>query len=395
MVVYLPRSAQSIFIKHSLRTLFYENMKGLTFVTRFIGLKSASLEAQISEEYFRLSRCLEKFTIVTEEGKPTKNINIYRIHPVRLPKFYGLTKILLFTLAPLRRRKEIDFVYVRTFSPPELVALWASKRLAGLRTVLLLVGTWLFEPLTIKNVVFRYILRKAISASDRLILYSPLMLKEVKRYAPDLDEEKIRYVHNAVDINRFRPNHKIEKKALLYVGRVNEKKGVKDLIYALSRLAQKFPKIKLLIIGADPTGGAYVQRLKVLAFQLGIRENVDFVGPVPNKDMPQYYNMAKVFLFASRGGEGIPRSILEAMACGVPVVATDVAGIPEAVKEDLTGFLVPPYSPTALAEKVEKILEDPSLRNRLSKSARKKIKEGFSWEKVIPSLIEVFQEVAK
>jgi len=368
-------------------------MRVLTFITSFAGLGSASLEAQISEEYVRLSRRLDKLIVVTERGKIEENIEIYKTHPIHIPKIYGLTKILLFSLAPLRRRKQIDCVYVRTFSPPELMALWTSRKLAGLPTVLLIAGTWLFEPKTIKNIIFRWILRRAVVASDRVILYSPHILKDVKRYASNLNENKIRYIHNAVDINRFKPREEPSDKNLLYVGRVNEKKGVGDLIHALSSLAQRFPSAKLLIIGSDPTGGAYIKQVKELAYKLGVDKNIIFVGSVPNREMPSYYQKASVFLFASHGGEGIPRSILEAMACGVPVVATEIAGIPEAVKEGVTGFLVSPRNPQSIAEKTATILGNQDLRAELGRNARQMIEKEFSWEKMISRIVAVFKEV--
>jgi len=368
-------------------------MRVLTFVTSFAGLGSASLEAQISEEYVRLSQRLDKLIVVTEKGEAEKNIEIYKTHLIHIPKIYGFTKILLFSLAPLRRRKQIDCVYVRTFSPPELLALWASKRLAGLPTVLLIAGTWLFEPKTIKNMIFRWILRRAVSASDRIVLYSHRMLGDVKRYAPNIVENRVRYIHNAVDANRFKPGERPPSNNLLYVGRVNAKKGVEDLVHAMHNLVQKFPNAKLFIIGSDPTDGAYIEQIKELAHKLGVDNNIVFVGSVPNREMSSYYQNASVFLFASHGGEGIPRSILEAMACGVPVVATEIAGIPEAVKEGVTGFLVPPRNPQSIAEKTAVILGNQDLRAKLGKNARQKIEEEFSWEKVIPRIIDVFKEV--
>ena len=366
-------------------------MRVFTFITRFIELDSASLEAQISEEYVRLSQRVDKLIVVTEKGKAYNRIEIHKIHAIHIPKIYGLTKILLFSLAPLRRRKQIDCIYVRTFSPPELAALWASKRLAGLPTVLLLAGTWLFEPKNLKNLVFRWILRRAISASDRVILYSPHVLKDVKKYAQNLDENKVRYIHNAVDIDRFKPGDKQLVNNLLYVGRVNNEKGVEDLIRASKSLVSRFPSVKLFIVGSDPTGGRYVEQLKALASKLGVDKNIVFIGSVPNREMPSYYQKASVFLFASHGGDGIPRSILEAMACGVPVVATEIAGIPEAVKEGVTGFLVPPRNPQSIAEKTATILGDQDLRARLGNNARQKIEEELSWEKVIPRILAIFK----
>lgn len=368
-------------------------MKVLTFITSFIGLDSTSLEAQISEEYARLSQRIDKLIVVTEKGKANCKVEIHKIHPIHISKMYGLTKTLLFSLAPLRLRKQIDCVYVRTFSPPELTALWISKSLIGLPTVLLIAGTWLFESRTLKTSLFRWILRKAISASDRVILYSPLMLGDVKRHAPNLVESKVRYVHNAVDANRFKPTEKPPNNNLLYVGRVNKEKGVEDMINALKILVLEFPNVRLYIVGSDQKGGMYIEQLKELASKLGVEKNVIFVGPIPNREILGYYQKASVFLFASHGGEGIPRSVLEAMACGVSVVATRIAGTPEAVIDDVTGFLVQTHDPKRIAERTATLLKNPDLRAKLGKNARQKIEEEFSWEKMISRLITVFKEV--
>ena len=383
-------------------------LKALTFVSRFAGYKVAGLESQIFDEYVQLGKRLEKLIVVASEVEVNSkeklmegNVEVYRAFTIPFPKLYGLTKIISFTLAPLIRRKEVDIVYVRTFSPPELISLWVTKHLAGLPTVLLIGGSWLFEPLTPRNRVCRWVLRRAVDAADRVILYSWRMLPDLKRYAPRLNEGKVRIVRNAVDIARFKPGLPHEdlkrlwairedEKVVLYVGRVNMKKGVEDIIKA-APLVVRSVKARFIIVGEGER--SFIHYLKALAKELDVEENVIFTGPIPNIDIPRYYCLADVFVFMSRGGEGIPRVCLEAMACGNPVIATPVAGTADAVREGETGFIVPVMNYKALAEKAVSLLKDDNLRKSLGENGRKLIERAFSYDVVIPQIVNVFKQI--
>jgi hypothetical protein len=120
----------------------------MTFTGKISGLKAASLHAQYFEEYVTLAKHLEHLTIVTDtvEYIPPDlphNLTIVKLPKIKIPKIYGLTKVLLYSMAPIINR-QVDVVYVRTFSPPELTSLWLAKKLRNKKTVLTLGGTWLF-----------------------------------------------------------------------------------------------------------------------------------------------------------------------------------------------------------------------------------------------------------
>ena len=119
-----------------------------------------------------------------------------------------------------------------------------------------------------------------------------------------------------------------------------------------------------------------------------------FIGPVPNQDVVHLMRACTIFLYSSIGGEGIPRAILEAMACGKTVVATRVAGIPEAVIDGETGYTVEVGDHVSFAQRVLELLRDENLRKRLGENARKLIEKEFSYSRIIPELARILRETA-
>ncbi|GBC71874.1 Alpha-maltose-1-phosphate synthase [Candidatus Calditenuaceae archaeon HR02] len=378
----------------------------MTFIGKVAGLKAASLHAQYLEEYIALARHMDQIIVVTDtvEYLPSDlppNLTILETPKIKIPKIYGATKIIAYTLPPLLKTNNIDIVYVRTFSPPELTALWLSGRIAKLPTVLTLGGTWLFgkpyERPGWKKSVFRWILRKAADTATKIILYSHLMLPEVKYFLPSLKEDKIQIIHNSVRTDRFRPGltppqewSNNQNRKIFWVGRINEGKGIEDLIKAFAQVVKIVRDVELWIGGTGEP--KYINHLKKRCETLGVKDKVVFPGPIPNEQIPHYLANTAVLPYPSRGGEGILRAPLEAMACEAPVVATRVSGIPEAVIDGETGLLVNRQDINGLAAAIETLLQDKQLARRLGRQARKKIIEEFSHEVVIPKIARLLKE---
>jgi glycosyltransferase involved in cell wall biosynthesis len=293
---------------------------------------------------------------------------------------------------------------VRTFSPPELSAIWAAKMLSGIPSVLVLPGTWLFgrpSEARGKEPFYRFFLRRALDACDRVVLYSRLMLPEIMLYHSKLDVSKVVYIHNAVNVRRFSPDGEVSQrlmslkdgcKCVLYVGRVNEKKGAGDLIRAFEIVSNRQRDCVLAVVGSGDM--KYVDGLVKEVNRAGLDDRVYFLGPVPNREMPALMRAADIIAYATREGEGIPRALLEGMACGKPVVATEVAGIPEAVIDGVTGFVVKPRDIAALADRLSILLVDDSLRRDMGLRARRHIESEFNYDTVIPKIAALLREVA-
>jgi len=377
----------------------------ITFVRRIAGLLEPSLESEFFEEFNELSNYLETLVVVSDmvdPKLPSHGFKIYKAWTMKVPKIYAVTKILSYCHALFKCRRVIDVIYVRTLSPPECIALLFGKNFLKKKAVILIPGTWLFEPSTIKNKIFKWIYSKALYSSDRIIAYTEFMLPSLKRHFPRIRGKRIAYVHNAVNTRRFRPGEpdkkvlskylsSLDQRILLYVGEISARKGVLDLVRAFSIIKTKEPKANLVIAGREDK--KYGRELKNLLKQLKLTKSVNLLGPVPNRDVAELMKASEVFLYASLWGEGIPRAILEAMACGKPVIATRVSGIPEVVRDGETGFLVNVGDYHGLAEMALKVLKDDELRARLGRNARRLIEEEFSYDVIIPKLAKIISSV--
>lgn len=170
---------------------------------------------------------------------------------------------------------------------------------------------------------------------------------------------------------------------LLTLGRLVKKKGIEYLVQALQLLRKHVPDVMVLVGGDGPER----PRLEQLAIRLGVRESLRFLGTVSWRDVPRYLHASDVFVVPSVEDEsgnldGLPTTILEAMAAAKPVVASAVGGIPLVIENDRTGVLVPQRDPQALADALRKLLLDETLRTRLGAEARKRVQVELNWDQV-------------
>jgi glycosyltransferase involved in cell wall biosynthesis len=370
----------------------------ITFVRRIAGLSEPSLESELYEEFSWLSRFLDELIVVSSmvDAAP-QGFKVHRAWAVEAPKVGWLVKTISYCYAVLKNAGLVDTVYVRTFSPPEAVALWFGKKVLRRRAVFLLPGTLLLERRGPMAAFYRWVLSRAVYAADMLILYTPLMLPRVKAFLPRLKERKVRYLHNAVNVERFKPGGPDEKilakyltprpkKLLLYVGLISRMKGISDLVRAFAKVVEEEREAVLVLAGREE--GPYASEVKALVKEIGLEGSVRFSGPVPNEDVVHLMRACDLFVLASRS-EGIPRAILEAMACGKPVVATRVAGVREAVRDGETGYTVEVGDVDGLAEAALRLLRDEELGGRLGKNARLMVEKEFNFEKIIPKLAQL------
>jgi len=174
---------------------------------------------------------------------------------------------------------------------------------------------------------------------------------------------------------------------VLFLGRLGERKGVYHLIAAAHALLRDYPRL-VLWLGGD----GEVEDGRALARQLGIEDHIEFLGWVSGEGKRSRLQQAAVYALPSYN-EGLPMSVLEAMAYGLPVVATPVGGIPEAVSDGVEGFLVPPGDEAALADRLRRLLDDEELRRRMGAAARAKVERCFSTEVVVPQFEALYAEL--
>jgi len=235
-----------------------------------------------------------------------------------------------------------------------------------------------------------------LRSADRIIVVSKATMKYVLSLGAN--PEKTQIVHNGVDLNRFKPM--TEKKDVIRkwlvipddavvavtVRRLVYKNGIDTLIESAEIAIRKNPRLFFIAVG----GGPDFAQVKTKVEQLGIEKNFKLAGFISDRDLPFYYNAADLFILPSKSGEGLPLVALEAMACGLPVVATDVGGIREIMIEGY-GEIVPPNNPELLAEAALNVSNSKisSRKNEL----RKKIEERYSWEQNVRKLQKIYEEL--
>lgn len=181
-------------------------------------------------------------------------------------------------------------------------------------------------------------------------------------------------VHCGVEPQQFEPRrHHDRGGRVLFVGRLAAPKGLPILLEAIAQVKEMHPDVRLVIVGDGPDR----RQLESVAAGLGIESNVSFLGYQSQSQVRELLKESDVFAMGSFA-EGIPVVLMEAMAAGVPVVATHIAGIPELVEDGRCGFLVPPGDSTALANRIGRLLDDPELRNAMAEPARLKVEREFN-----------------
>ena len=196
-------------------------------------------------------------------------------------------------------------------------------------------------------------------------------------------------VPNVIDLQRFRPPlEPLPDPRHLVVARGLETiYDIPNALRAFAILRQSFPDARMTVAGSGPEEGT----LRALAAELGIAGAVDFCGTLDRDRMAELYRRAAVVLNPSRV-DNMPNSVLEAMASGAPVVSTEVGGVPFILRDGVTGLLVPPGDPAAMAEAAKRILQDPHLAARLQSAALADVQQ-YSWPKVRGRWTDVYASV--
>jgi len=207
-------------------------------------------------------------------------------------------------------------------------------------------------------------------------------------------------IPNGIDVDRFAVGPTVSSPlraragnashVVLAVGHLSEVKGHSTFLRAAALVAATHPQCRFWLLGDETTEKGARSRFEALVDEIGIRDRVEFLGWRP--DVPDVLRAADVVAIPSLH-EGLPLAVLEAMACGRPVVATPVGGVTEAVEDGHTGLLIPPNEPEALAKAICTLLDDESLRCRLGQQARVAIEKHFSLPRVIERVEHLYQEL--
>ncbi len=218
-----------------------------------------------------------------------------------------------------------------------------------------------------------------------------------------VDERKIFVINNGVDLQRFRKlgesatllqklGFKPDTELVLYLGWFRAIKGPDVLFRALDIIRRRQPLVKALIVSGkvNRTTNNYYKELMELIRRLDLEEIIQIKETIPHNNLPEVYNAARVVVVPSIH-DSFPKVALEAMACGTPVVASNVGGLSDILAHH-SGILVKPQDPVELAEAVIRIISNQDLAKEISEIARQRAVENFSWKKTAAQIMHVYQK---
>ena len=308
----------------------------------------------------------------------------------RLPGLNGWVWLrFFFHLCWVIYRHRVDLMHVNSYVPGNY-----ARLAAALMQVPIIIDHW--HGFTRFNDKRRLICRLLGRFTDLSIAVSQ-GVRDYLLAQVGLDPAKVRVVTNGVDIAAIeaaRPGPLVRRELGLpeaspvigLVGRLDHwGKGHKELFEAMARLRPEYP-LHALIVG----GGRRIDEVQALAASLGLAGQVHFLGP--RRDVPDLLNAMDIFVLPSHS-EGVSLALLEAMAAGLPVIATAVGGLPELVTDGKTGLLIPPRDADALARALNRLLSDPALAKQLGTNARAHVREHFSLDRLRREINEIYAEL--
>ena len=236
-------------------------------------------------------------------------------------------------------------------------------------------------------------LKLLLKRADKIIITQPSYLKS-SNYLRDY-QDKIEVIPNGVDVDKFKPNENFNDDnnyTIFFLSLLDEfhrYKGLDILLKSLQIVKKEIPNFKLVVGGK----GVLVDYYKKMAASMGLVDNVEFTGFISDDEIVGYYNQANVFVLPSTSSlqEGFGIVALEALACQIPVITTDIVGVAEDLVAVNGGLVVPPKDVVKLAEAIIIIFKDRELQKEMGKRGRKLVMEKYTWKSVASNMEKLYK----
>ena len=346
-------------------------------------------------------------TTAHQDGIATEEINNIKIHylsPSRPERYsHSWNRACRLKISEIHSATPIDIIHSQSMGARGVLG-WAKKQKIPV------VSTWHGTSLTEISTFFssarkspRYwhwfllmpaiLMRQYLSmdlptrrASAAITLVSPTLVDNMRLFA----KEKVCVIANGIHIPENPPLRKNRDTLhLLCLGRIEKEKGMHHAVKAMEEFNDG--TLKLDIVGTGP----YLDELKKLIAKLKLEENVLCHGRVEDNELSKMFAAADIYLMPTTRQEGLPLTILEAMANGLPVIASDIGGIPQVIEDEGDGLLVKPGDVSELINAIRILKNDEDMRLKLSKAARKTIEDKYSKERMVDETLAVFDSVRK
>jgi glycosyltransferase involved in cell wall biosynthesis len=307
-------------------------------------------------------------------------------------RFRPITRVLGNPVMPglfldlLRTKNDFDVIHAHShlFSSTNFCAL--SRRLGSAPLVVTDHGLHSQRvPRWLQTAYTSTIAKWTLNSADCVVCYSAHEREALVSLG--INPERVAVIHNGINTDLFKPGERGEgTNRVLWIGRFNPGKAVIDLVEGFRLLVKDHPTLKLVMIGRGSQKEVIENRIR----KLGIAGMVTIRDFVPNTDLPGIYQASDVFVLPSVT-EGLPRTVLEAMSCSVPVVCTALPSLVEAVGRG--GILTPPHNPRALADSISAIISDKSFSRKMGECGRDIVTKNYSWEDTVKKTTHLYEEL--
>lgn len=330
-----------------------------------------------------------------DQSQPFK---IYRNNSQEIYQKLHLTSLSIYKeTSKIVKENNIEKIFLGHFYIPYVITALILKKFKNIPYTIFTHGLEILE--TKNSPKSSYILKLCLKNAQNIIVTTDYLKNKIinKYYNLDLNKKIIK-VPPGVNSGFFQPNlntsslkNKLDlknKKIIFTCGRLVKRKNHQLVIKALPEILKKIPNAIYLIAGIGPEE----KQLKKQVEELNLENQVKFLGEIKNKDLPLYYNLADIFcmpsLYNEETGdiEGFGMVFIEAQACGTPTIGSNTGGIPDAIRNNIDGFLIDPKSSQDLASKIIKLLLDPELANKIGKAGREKVVTEHNWKKLVEKL---------
>jgi len=366
----------------------------LLFITQDFPPGYGGIQTYSHEHAVRLAEQCEDFAVICPDSNGRQNDDIeYKFDVKRIKASDTLLYVSLFKMLP-------DFLHSRNFDATFhsqwqtcLPAIRAKKNglvdrvFSAAHARELLYNPYKYYP--ILGWIYTLKRKHVLSKIDHFFPVSNYTAGVLRNFG--VSDEKITVVPNGSDPELFKPVNidalkkelKLEhRQVILTVTRLVKRKGVDTVLHALSAIKDTFPDILYLIAGEGPEEA----RLKKLTLKLNLQNHVRFIGRIGYKNLPEYYNLADMFIMASRTElpdvEGFGIVFLEANACGKPVIGTNSGGVPDAIIHGETGLIVPENDSLKLAKAITELLNNPVKSREMGVKGRERVVNEMNWDSV-------------
>ena len=285
---------------------------------------------------------------------------------------------------------------INRINPDILHAHWASSygflaALSGFHLFILSVWGSDISIFPKKLWITKKILEFSLNRADIVTATSSALAEDTKNYIDG--NKQVHVIPFGVNINQFtsvKKDYRIDDFCVGIVKNLEKNYGIEFLIRAVEIVIKKGHKCRLIIVG----DGSLRKKLVQLCDEIRISDFVTFTGKIPNHMVVSHLHSFDVFVVPSLS-ESFGVSALEASSCGIPVIASDIGGLPEVIVDGETGYLIPPRNEAAIAEKIIKLIEEPGLRQNLGANGRKFVLDNYDWNLCAKKMEEVYESILK